>query len=77
MEIKQLGVDSLQLKFVGDDMSFSGYASVFGGVDALTGRQTLHGSGDITIDLHDRVLRNAGLGIGINDERHGSSPFQS
>lgn len=34
METKHLGVGSLDLKFVGDDMSFSGYASVFGGVDA-------------------------------------------
>ncbi len=34
METKRLGVGSLELKFVGDDMSFSGYASVFGGVDS-------------------------------------------
>lgn len=34
METKHLGIDALELKFVGEDMVFSGYASVFGGVDA-------------------------------------------
>jgi HK97 family phage prohead protease len=34
METKRLAVDSLELKFLGDDMSFAGYASVFGGVDS-------------------------------------------
>jgi HK97 family phage prohead protease len=34
METKLLNVDALELKFVGEDMVFSGYASVFGGVDA-------------------------------------------
>jgi HK97 family phage prohead protease len=34
METKLLNVEALELKFVGEDMTFSGYASVFGGVDA-------------------------------------------
>jgi len=34
METKLLNVDALELKFVGEEMVFSGYASVFGGVDA-------------------------------------------
>lgn len=34
METKSLKLDALELKFVGEDMVFSGYASVFGGVDA-------------------------------------------
>ena len=34
MEHKQLNLESLELKFVGEDMIFQGYASVFGGIDA-------------------------------------------
>jgi len=34
MEVKQLPLDRLELKFAGEDMTFSGYASVFGGVDS-------------------------------------------
>lgn len=34
METKQLNLQSAELKFVGEDMVFSGYASVFGGVDS-------------------------------------------
>jgi len=34
METKQLGLSALELKFVGEEMVFSGYASVFGGVDS-------------------------------------------
>lgn len=34
METKQLNLSSLELKFVGEEMVFSGYASVFGGVDS-------------------------------------------
>jgi len=34
METKLLNVGSLDLKFVGEDMTFSGYASVFGGIDS-------------------------------------------
>lgn len=34
METKRLGLESLELKFVGDEMKFSGYASVFGMVDS-------------------------------------------
>jgi uncharacterized protein len=34
METKRLPLESLELKFIGEDMSFAGYASVFGGVDA-------------------------------------------
>lgn len=34
METKRLNLDSLELKFVGEDMTFEGYASIFGGVDA-------------------------------------------
>jgi HK97 family phage prohead protease len=34
METKQLSLTSMELKFVGEDMVFSGYASVFGGIDA-------------------------------------------
>jgi HK97 family phage prohead protease len=34
METKSLKLDALELKFVGEDMVFAGYASVFGGVDA-------------------------------------------
>ena len=34
MEIKQLNLEAAELKFVGEEMVFSGYASVFGGVDA-------------------------------------------
>ena len=34
MELKQLPFNDLELKFVGEDMVFAGYASIFGGVDA-------------------------------------------
>ncbi len=34
METKQIGLDSLELKMTGDGMKFSGYASIFGGVDS-------------------------------------------
>lgn len=34
METKRLNIEALDLKFVGEDMTFSGYASIFGGVDA-------------------------------------------
>lgn len=34
METKQLNLQAAELKFVGEDMVFSGYASVFGGVDS-------------------------------------------
>lgn len=34
METKRLELASAELKFVGEDMSFAGYASIFGGVDA-------------------------------------------
>jgi len=34
MQTKLLNLDALELKFVGEDMTFAGYASVFGGVDA-------------------------------------------
>lgn len=34
METKRLPLESMELKFIGEDMSFAGYASVFGGVDA-------------------------------------------
>ena len=34
METKQLPFDALELKFVGEAMTFAGYASVFGGVDS-------------------------------------------
>lgn len=56
MELKQLGVDSLQLKFVGDDMSFSGYASVFGGVDAY-GDTIDPNAYDKTLINRDRPIR--------------------
>lgn len=34
METKLLDLGAIDLKFVGEDMTFAGYASVFGGVDA-------------------------------------------
>lgn len=34
METKRLALDKLELKFAGEDMKFSGYASVFGMVDS-------------------------------------------
>ena len=34
MELKQLKIDDIELKFVGENMNFAGYASVFGGVDS-------------------------------------------
>ena len=34
METKRLALDALELKFAGEEMRFSGYASVFGMVDA-------------------------------------------
>lgn len=34
MQIKTLGLESIELKFAGEEMRFSGYASIFGGVDA-------------------------------------------
>ena len=34
METKRLNLEAIELKFVGEDMSFAGYASIFGGVDA-------------------------------------------
>lgn len=34
MELKQLPFNDLELKFVGEDMVFAGYASIFGGIDA-------------------------------------------
>jgi HK97 family phage prohead protease len=34
MELKHLGFNDLELKFAGDDMVFTGYASIFGGVDS-------------------------------------------
>lgn len=34
MELKHLKFQATQLKLLGDDMTFSGYASVFGGTDA-------------------------------------------
>lgn len=34
METKRLELASAELKFVGEDMSFAGYASIFGGIDA-------------------------------------------
>ena len=34
MQIKTLGLESLELKFAGEEMRFSGYASIFGGVDS-------------------------------------------
>ena len=34
MQTKLLNLEALELKFVGEDMTFAGYASVFGGVDA-------------------------------------------
>lgn len=34
METKRLNLEAIELKFVGEDMSFAGYASIFGGIDA-------------------------------------------
>lgn len=34
MELKQLKIDDIELKFVGENMTFAGYASVFCGVDS-------------------------------------------
>jgi HK97 family phage prohead protease len=63
METKRLGVSDLQLKFVGDDMSFAGYASVFGGVDAY---------GD-TIDpkAYDNTLLNRNRPIRLRWNHYG------
>lgn len=57
MEIKSLGLDALDLKF--DDASkgtFSGYASVFGGVDSY-GDTILPGAYKKTIKNRDRAIQ--------------------
>lgn len=56
MEIKRLPVDSLELKFLGDDMSFAGYASVFGGVDSY-GDTIDAGAYKNTLLSRDRPIR--------------------
>ena len=56
METKRLAVDSLELKFVGDDMSFAGYASVFGGVDSY-GDTIDAGAYKNTLINRDRPIR--------------------
>lgn len=56
METKRLAVDSLELKFLGDDMSFAGYASVFGGVDSY-GDTIDAGAYKNTLLMRDRPIR--------------------
>jgi HK97 family phage prohead protease len=53
MQLKQLPLNALSLKFSGDGYAFSGYASVFDGVDAY-GDMIQRGAYSETIDLTKR-----------------------
>jgi uncharacterized protein len=53
MQTKRLALSALELKFAGEDMTFSGYASVFGGVDSY-GDTIAPQAYDKTIDLESR-----------------------
>lgn len=56
METKALAIDSLELKFSGEDMQFSGYASVFGGTDSYG--DTIHPKAyEKTLQERDRPIR--------------------
>lgn len=56
METKRLGIAQLELKFAGEDMTFSGYASVFGGVDSY-GDTISPKAYDATLEGRDRPIR--------------------
>ena len=56
METKRLALDALELKIAGDGMKFSGYASVFNGVDAY-GDTIQPGAYADTIKGRDRPIR--------------------
>lgn len=56
MEIKQLNLDAAELKFAGAAFSFSGYASMFGGVDAY-GDTIEPGAYKNTLSNRERPIR--------------------
>jgi HK97 family phage prohead protease len=56
MQTKLLNLEALELKFVGEDMTFAGYASVFGGVDAY-GDTIDHKAYDQTLESRTRPVR--------------------
>lgn len=56
METKHLSISDLELKFAGEDMKFSGYASVFGMVDSYG--DTIHAKAyDKTLADRERPIR--------------------
>lgn len=56
MEIKQLNLDAAELKFAGAAFSFSGYASMFGGVDSY-GDTIEPGAYKNTLQNRERPIR--------------------
>lgn len=56
MEIKHLNLQSTELKLLGDDMTFAGYASVFGGIDAY-GDTIDPKAYDATLEERERPIR--------------------
>jgi len=56
METKTLRLDKLQLKFAGENMGFSGYASVFDGVDSY-GDTIVKGAYAKTLENRNRPIR--------------------
>jgi len=56
METKRLAFDALELKFAGEEMKFSGYASVFGMVDSY-GDTIDPKAYDATLTNRDRPIR--------------------
>lgn len=56
MEIKNLPISQLELKFAGENMRFSGYASVFNGVDSY-GDTILNGAYSKTLESRERPVR--------------------
>lgn len=56
MQTKSLPISSLELKFAGENMRFSGYASVFNGVDSY-GDTILHGAYAKTLAQREREVK--------------------
>jgi len=56
METKNLSISQLELKFAGENMRFSGYASVFNGVDSY-GDTIIQGAYSKTLENRERPIR--------------------
>jgi HK97 family phage prohead protease len=56
MQTKQIGLEAVELKFDGEKMSFAGYASIFGGVDAY-GDTIQKGAYAKTLKNRERPIR--------------------